>query len=215
MKKRFNILLIISIILSISSCSRGLRHLNEAPVKAVKPPDTLEEQFKKYAKIVMISGLGEGMIRTPEKTVDGTVSVKVKKDELLVKVYSMGILAGKLSSQNNIVKSDLNMDESAKEIIAQGIINGFMWWNLRDYSINKGADPSLFNVTSDMDGKYLTIDINTMLPIEMKLMTKYGDDMYIEYKDIINVRDYSFPKEIIAIFNGYYVKYVFDSIDME
>ena len=183
----------------ISSC---------AAVIPIKTPANIEEMLQKYSKITKIQGLGEGVMKTPEKTFEGTVTLKVDKDNLLVKVYSMGFLAGTLSSHNQIVESDMSIHPDAKDIITQGIIQGLLWWNINNPVI---TDKGGFYILDGGD-KYLIIDKMTMLPTAMRLLLKYGDNMDIEFKDEIRVDDYIFPKEITATFDGYYVKYVFDSI---
>ncbi|MBF0474046.1 MAG: hypothetical protein HQK91_11310 [Nitrospirae bacterium] len=198
LRKQYS-LIIISVIFLISSC---------AGVKPIKTPATIEELMQKYSKVTTITGLGDGTMKTPEKSFEGTVTINVDKDDLMVKVYSMGFLAGSLSSHNQIVQSNMSIHPEAKDIIAQGIIDGLLWWNIDDFVI---TEKDGFYIIEGMD-KTLTINKITMLPVKMKLRLKHGDSMDITYNDEIRVDDYLFPKEIIATFDGYYVKCVFDSM---
>jgi len=205
LNKPLKILLIISVLFIFISCSK------KVTVKPVLVPQNIRQQLTRLSNIKNISGLGEGVMKTPEKTLDGTVTIKLKKDELLVKVYSMGLLAGTLSRKNNIVKSDMSLEQYAKEIIAQGIISGIMWWDIDNYVINEEDG---FYIIDGID-KNIIVKSDTMLPIAMKLKLKDGQSMYFEYKDAINSDQYSFPKEITAVFDGYYIHFIFDSINTE
>lgn len=66
---------------------------------------------------------------TKNSVLNGDASLRISKNELLLRVYYMGFPAGEIYEENGEVSSNLLIEKDRLKQLAIGIRKGFIWWN--------------------------------------------------------------------------------------
>ncbi|MDI6865556.1 MULTISPECIES: hypothetical protein [Thermodesulfovibrio] len=104
---------------------------------AEKKPITVKEFYAEniadFIKKMQIYDSLEGVLNlqyeTKNSVLNGDASLRISKNELLLRVYYMGFPAGEIYEENGEVSSNLLIEKDRLKQLAIGIRKGFIWWN--------------------------------------------------------------------------------------
>ena len=117
-------------------------------------------------------------MRRPTPRSEGKAELKLSSSgDLELRVYSLGIPAMELTSRDGAVKSTPRLDSAKKAVLTKGLRDGLFWWDMKDFTV---ADRDGFFVLRN-EGREVTIDKRTGLPVQQRLYLPDGKVLDISY----------------------------------
>jgi hypothetical protein len=110
-------------------------------------------------------------------TMSGDASLNISEDKLNLRLYYLGFLAGEVSEDGGIIKSKPKLDKNKITILIDGLKNSFLWWNIKDYTLQEKED------TYELKNSYrkLLISKKTLLPVQQTVELNDGEELKIFY----------------------------------
>lgn len=96
---------------------------------------------------------------------------------LHMKVYTLGILAMELTSENGLVKSRPKLDKNRTALLAQGLRNCLFWWDITDFTVLEEKDQLILQNAT----RQVVLDRKTLLPLEQRIFFEEGRQLKIFY----------------------------------
>ncbi len=112
-------------------------------------------------------------------SMSGDAFLSLSPDTLELRIYYFGILAGQVTEDHGVIKSKPKLDKYKSIILVDGLRNSFLWWTIRDYTVEEKEDSY---VLRNFD-RTLTISKKTLLPLEQTIELDNGEEMTIAYDD--------------------------------
>jgi hypothetical protein len=184
-------------------------------IKRVKQAGSFTELKELLDGIHDIAGLATIRFKTPEKTQEGTASIRLDTEGFDVRIYSMGILTSELSEKNGAITSEPDIGNEAKRAFAVAIREGLLWWQTSEESkIEETGDKILIKAPDYI----ATIDARTLEPIEKTVFLKEGSIIRIVYGDTQSASsltdDVLLPYKITATIENEELSIIFDKIEL-
>ena len=107
----------------------------------------------------------------------GDAALTLSSDELSLRIYYLGFLAGEVKEEKGEIRSRPKLDKSRSTMLVTGLRNGFFWWDIRDYTITE--DPEQY-VLKNSDREIL-VSKKLLLPTQQVLRLPNSDELIITY----------------------------------
>lgn len=112
-----------------------------------------------------------------DSLMNGDASLIVSENNLDLKVYYLGFLAGYISENNGIVVTSQKIDKNRSLMLVEGLKNSFLWWQIKDYTIE---DEGEFYKLENYNRKIL-LNKKNLLPVQQLIELYNGDVLKISY----------------------------------
>ncbi len=153
-----------------------------AEKKPVTVKEFYAENIEDFIKKMQIYNSLEGVLNlqyeAKNSVLNGEASLRISKNELLLRIYYMGFPAGEIYEENGEVSSNLMIEKDRLKQFAIGIRKGFIWWS------------GNFSVTEDAENFFLT---------EGERIIILKKDGFIPLKQTLNVDN----QTILIIYDEY------------
>lgn len=124
-----------------------------------------------------IEGVLNLQYEAKNSSLNGDASLRISKDELLLRVYYLGFPAGELYEENGEVTSNLLIEKDRLKQLAISIRKGFLWWD-GDFSIDdEGTQYILKDKNID---RIILLNKEGFMPLQQTL-TVEGQTILINY----------------------------------
>lgn len=124
-----------------------------------------------------IEGILNLQYEAKNSSLNGDASLRISKDELLLRVYYMGFPAGELYEENGEVTSNLLIEKDRLKQLAISIRKGFLWWD-GNFSIeDEGTQYILKDKNID---RIILLNKEGFMPLQQNL-TVEGQTILINY----------------------------------
>ncbi|HMK43958.1 MAG TPA: hypothetical protein VK445_07450 [Dissulfurispiraceae bacterium] len=107
----------------------------------------------------------------------GDAALTLSSDELSLRIYYLGFLAGEIKEDKGEVKSKPKLDKTRSAMLVNGLRNGFFWWNIKGYTITEDEQQYVVR-NSDRE---ILVDKKSMLPTQQIIRMQGGDELVITY----------------------------------
>lgn len=167
----FRILASVSCLLLFASCAPkrvGLPLYEEVP---------LEKAMAELKSINSIEAVLAIEYEKKDSTMSGDASLRLSENNLNLRLYYLGFLAGEVNEENGIVKSKPKLDKNKSTILVDGLKNSFFWWNIKDYLVQEGDGVYILKNSY----RKILVDKKTLLPVQQVIELANGDELNILY----------------------------------
>ncbi|MCX8031429.1 MAG: hypothetical protein N3A59_07630 [Thermodesulfovibrionales bacterium] len=120
-----------------------------------------------------------------DNLLQGDAYLSLSENQLELKVYYLGFLAGYFYENNGIVKSSKKIDFNKKTILIEGLKKSFLWWKIKDYSVFEDHDYYIIK----NDNRRIVIDKKFLLPVEQEIQLITGDTLKITYNSPAKIQE--------------------------
>ena len=158
---------------------------------AEKRPLTVKEFYAEdindFIKKMQVYNSVEGVLNiqyeAKSSVLNGDASLKISKNELLLRVYYMGFPVGEIYEENGEVSSNLMIEKDRLKQLAIGIRKGFIWWN-GDFTITE--DTENFILKEKEGQRTVTLKKEGFMPLNQTIIVDNQTVLitYDEYKKI-------------------------------
>lgn len=107
----------------------------------------------------------------------GDAALTLSADELSMRIYYLGFLAGEIKEENGEIRSRPKLDKNRSAMLVTGLRNGFFWWDIKDYSITEDQDQYVLK-NSDRE---ILVSKKLLLPSQQVLRLPNNDELIITY----------------------------------
>jgi hypothetical protein len=167
----FWILTSVSCILTLLSCAP--KHLALPSYEGVP----IESALSELRKITSIETVLSVEYAKSDGMMSGDASLRLSEDDLDLRLYYLGFLAGEIREHNGIIQSKPNLEGNKKALLVEGLKNSFLWWNIKDYRVEERED--LFVLRNSY--REIVISKKTLLPVRQTVELENGDTLTITY----------------------------------
>jgi outer membrane lipoprotein-sorting protein len=113
-----------------------------------------------------------------DTVMSGDAGLTLSAESLNLRLYYLGFLAGELKEEHgHITVSKPRLDKNRTALLVQGLRNGFLWWNIRDYAVTEDSDQYVLR-NSDRE---ILINKKLLLPTQQSIRLENGDEIIITY----------------------------------
>ncbi len=165
-------------ILSAAVCFLSL---SCAPKKEIVVPThegvKLEQVMHDLRQIKVLDAALSVDYEKSDAIMSGDASLTLSPDELSMRIYYLGFLAGEIKEENGEIRSNPRLDKNRSSMLVTGLRNGFFWWNIKGYVITE--DPEQY-VLKNAEREIL-ISKKLLLPTQQIIRLPNGDELVITY----------------------------------
>jgi len=137
----------------------------------------LKERLSGLGEIISIEAVLEVDYEKSGGIMRGDGALSVSEDNLTLRMYYHGFMVGEITEERGIVKSNPKLNRTKSAILVDGLRNGFLWWDIKDYTIE------------EEDGAYILknyirrirVDKKTLLPVKQTVELESGENLDIYY----------------------------------
>ncbi len=177
-----NLLKLLAIILSIFLFF-GCAEKKPVTIKEFFAQD-LEDFLNKMKTYDSVEGVLNLQYEAKNSILNGDASLKISKDELLLRVYYMGFPTGELYEEKGEVLSNLPIEKDRLRQLAIGIRKGFIWWD-GDFSIeDKGENYILKDRKMERN---IVLNKDSFIPLSQSLNVE-GQTILITYNNLSKIQ---------------------------
>ena len=151
-----------------------------APRLAEKPSYTgvpLEEALANLRDIASIEAVLSVEYAKNDSTMTGDAFLNLSENRLNLRLYYLGFLAGEVSEENGVIKSNPKLSKYKSMTLVDGLKNSFFWWNLGEYTMQEKGD---VYVLKNYNRKVL-VSKETLLPVHQTIELDDGEELDISY----------------------------------
>ncbi len=191
---------------------------------AEKRPVTVKEFYAQdlqdFLNRMKIYSAIEGVLNlqyeAKNSSLNGDASLRVSKDELLLRVYYMGFPAGELYEENGEVTSNLLIEKDRLKQLAISIRKGFLWWD-GDFSIeDEGTQYILKDKNID---RIILLNKEGFMPLQQNL-TVEGQTILINYDNYSKIQTedgtlLNMPLNIVVFYKNRILKIKIERIKLK
>lgn len=141
--------------------------------------ENLEDFINKIKIYNTVDGVLNIQYETKNTVLNGDASLKISKNELLLRVYYMGFPAGEIYEENGRVTSNLLIEKDRLKQIVTGIRKGFIWWD-GDFLIVENSDE--FILKEKNDERVVVLSKSGFMPVRQTLNVE-GQNVLITYNE--------------------------------
>ncbi len=173
MIRRFGLIILLPVLLIFLITSCAPRHIEKpsfADADLNKLLDAMSDVSAIEAVISMEYEKQHNLMR-------GDASLAISENQIDLKVYYLGFLAGYLKENNGVVESSQKLDKNKSTLLIDGLKNSFLWWKIKDYNV---TDEGEFYTLKNYNRKIL-VDKKTLLPVQQTMELYNGDELKIIY----------------------------------
>ncbi len=159
---------------------------------AEKRPVTVKEFYAQdlqdFLNTMKIYSAIEGVLNlqyeAKNSLLNGDASLRISKNELLLRVYYMGFPAGELYEENGEVTSNLLIEKDRLKQLAISIRKGFLWWD-GDFSIEEEGTQYILK-DKNID-RIILLNKEGFMPLQQNL-TVEGQTILINYDNYSKIQ---------------------------
>lgn len=170
---QFSLLLIIISPL-IFGCSK-----HTTPIQLQSHDYNLKKLIDDLRSINSIEAVLEVSYEKDDTSLGGDMYIKADKNNMIVRVYYMGFLAGEIVEENGTIKSKVKMSKKRAEFLITSLRKSIFWWNFDFDEIIDFQERYLLK----SEGREVVIDKKKMLPISQRITNDDGDAIDINYSE--------------------------------
>ncbi|HIJ60732.1 MAG TPA: hypothetical protein HPP56_09010 [Nitrospirae bacterium] len=170
---QFSLLLIIISPL-IFGCSK-----HTTPIQLQSHDYNLKMLIDDLRSINSIEAVLEVSYEKDDTSLGGDMYIKADKNNMIVRVYYMGFLAGEIVEENGTIKSKVKMSKKRAEFLITSLRKSIFWWNFDFDEIIDFQERYLLK----SEGREVVIDKKKMLPISQRITNDDGDAIDINYSE--------------------------------
>jgi len=170
---QFSLLLIIISPL-IFGCSK-----HTTPIQLQSHDYNLKKLIDDLRSINSIEAVLEVSYEKDDTSLGGDMYIKADKNNMIVRVYYMGFLAGEIVEENGTIKSKVKMSKKRAEFLITSLRKSIFWWNFDFDKIIDFQERYLLK----SEGREVVIDKKKMLPISQRITNDDGDAIDINYSE--------------------------------
>lgn len=191
---------------------------------AEKRPVTVKEFYAQdlqdFLNRMKIYSAIEGVLNlqyeAKNSSLNGDASLRVSKDELLLRVYYMGFPAGELYEENGEVTSNLLIEKDRLKQLAISIRKGFLWWD-GDFSIEE--DGTQYILKDKNIDRIIFLNKEGFMPLQQKL-TVEGQTILINYDNYSKIQTedgtlLNMPLNIVVFYKNRILKIKIERIKLK
>lgn len=141
--------------------------------------ENLEDFLNKMKLYNSIDGILNIQYEAKNTVLNGDASLKISKNELLLRVYYMGFPTGEIHEENGEVTSNLLIEKDRLKQITTGIRKGFIWWD-GDFLIAENSDE--FILKEKNSERVVILNKSDFLPVRQTLNIE-GQNVLITYNN--------------------------------
>lgn len=167
----FWILTSVSCILTLLSCAP--KHVALPSYEGVP----IESALSELRRITSIETVLSVEYAKSDGMMTGDASLRLSENDLDLRLYYLGFLAGEIKEHDGIIQSKPTIDGNKKALLVEGLKNGFLWWNIKDYRVEERED--LFVLRNSY--REIVINKKTLLPVRQTVELENGDRLTITY----------------------------------
>lgn len=145
--------------------------------------ENLEDFINKMKVYNTIDGVLNIQYEAKNTVLSGDASLKISKNELLLRIYYMGFPAGEIYEENGEVTSNLLIEKDRLKQIATGIRKGFIWWD-GDFLIAENSDEFILK---EKNGERMVILNKSGFMPNMQTLNVEGQNILITYNDYTKI----------------------------
>ncbi len=163
--------LIIALLLLISSCAA--KRVEMPSYEGVEFEDALSglRAIQTLEAVLSIDYEKNG------NSMSGDALLEVSRDNLNLRLYYLGFLAGEVKERNGIVNSNPQLDRYKSALLVDGLKNSFLWWDIDHYALQENDEQYV------LKNSYRKILINkkSLLPVQQIIEVYDGEELHIFY----------------------------------
>lgn len=153
-----------------------------APKKAVVVPTQegvpLEKALSDLRQVKTLEATLSVDYERGDTIMSGDAGLTLSDAALNLRLYYLGFLAGELKEENGtITVSKPRLDKNRSTLLAQGLRNGFFWWNIKDYAITEDQEQYVLRNKN----REILVSKKLMLPTQQSIRLENGDELIITY----------------------------------
>lgn len=153
-----------------------------APKKAVVVPTQegvpLEKALSDLRQVKSLEAALSVDYERGDTIMSGDAGLTLSDAALNLRLYYLGFLAGELKEENGtITVSKPRLDKNRSTLLAEGLRNGFFWWNIRDYTITEDLEQYVLRNKN----REILVSKKLMLPTQQSIRLENGDELIITY----------------------------------
>ncbi|MGO9614181.1 MAG: hypothetical protein ACLPX5_14280 [Dissulfurispiraceae bacterium] len=139
---------------------------------------SLENAMSQLGKISSIEAGLAIQYEKNEASLSGDAFLTVSRDNLNLRIYYLGFLAGELVEDHGTIRSKPQLDKNKSIMLVEGLKNSIFWWNIEDYTVkdNEGQ----YILTNGF--RQIVVNKKTLLPEEQTLELDNGETLSISYE---------------------------------
>lgn len=112
-----------------------------------------------------------------DSSMSGDAALNLSEDNMTMRIYYRGFLAGEVKENNGVVESKPKLDRNKSTVLVDGLKNSFLWWNIKDYTVDEMENVYVLR----NDFRKVVINKKTYLPVKQTIETNDGDELVITY----------------------------------
>ena len=117
-----------------------------------------------------------------DAAISGDAYLNLSSDALDLRIYYLGFMAGEVKENKGIISSKPKIDKYKSIILVDGLKNGFMWWTIKDYTVQKKEDTYILKNFN----RELIIDKKDLLPLKQTIELDNGEELSIFYESPVH-----------------------------
>lgn len=172
-RSKLYVLLLLTVYCLLFTVSCAPKHIEMPSYEGI----SLENALSKLKNIKSIEAVLSVEYEKNDSTMNGDASLNVSEDKLNLRLYYLGFLAGEISEDNGIIKSKPKLDKNKSTILVEGLKNSFLWWNIKDYTLQEKEDMYVLKNSY----RKIVISKKTLLPIQQTIELNDGEELRIFY----------------------------------
>lgn len=143
--------------------------------------ENIEDFIKKMQIYDSLEGILNLQYETKNSVLNGDASLRISKNELLLRVYYMGFPVGEIYEENGEVSSNLLIEKDRLKELAIGIRKGFIWWN-GNFTVREDSENFFLNEKE----RIIILKKDGFIPLKQTLIVDNQTVLiiYDEYKKI-------------------------------
>lgn len=170
-----------SVLFYLLSSAVCLLVLSCAPKKDIVVPShegvRLEQAMQDLRQVKTLDAALAVDYEKGDSIMSGDAALTLTADELSMRIYYLGFLAGELKEEKGEVRSKPKLDKNRSTMLVNGLRNGFFWWNIKDYTITEDPDQYVLK-NSDRE---ILVSKKLLLPTQQVIRLVNGDELVITY----------------------------------
>lgn len=119
-----------------------------------------------------------------KNTFQGDASLRISKEELLLRVYYMGFPAGEVYEENGEVTSNLFIEKDRLKQLVTGIRKGFIWWD-GDFIVEERSNEYILK--DKKADRIVILKKSGFMPLSQTINLE-GQNLLINYDDYSKVQ---------------------------
>lgn len=177
--------------------------------------ENIDEFIKKMQLYTEIESSLSLIYEGKNSVLNGDASLKISKNELLLRLYYMGFPAGELYEENGEVSSNLLIEKDRIKQITAGLRKGFMWWD-GNFVVEEASDEYILKEKERERVVFLTkegfIPLRQTLKIDnQNVVINYGNYQKIQVGDNLVL----LPTEIVVNYKNRTLKMKIEQIKLK